>query len=308
MDAMALNSKIPEYQRELASLISSHTDRDGTTQTAIPSLALYRASNITEPLHSIYEPSVCVIAQGSKVVVLANETYHYDINSYLVASVRLPVAGQIKEATPQKPYLCVTLSFNTSEILDVLRETVQSRSSRTSPRRGMLVNKNNGELLDAVVRLVRLLDKPNDIPVLSPLIIREILYRVMQDDHDDLIRQFAIIGSHAQSIARVIRMISQDYSKPLRIDDLAKEVNMSPSALHSQFKQVTAMSPIQYQKLIRLQEARRLLLSETSDAATVGFNVGYESPSQFSREYARMYGLPPISDVKRVRTSLSAGP
>ncbi len=168
-------------------------------------------------------------------------------------------------------------------------------------RRGLLVNKTNSLLLDAVLRLVRLLDTPQDIPVLSPLIIREILYRILQDEQGDLISQFAIIGSHAQGIAKAIRLISQDFSKPLRIEELAKEVNMSSSALHNQFKKVTAMSPLQYQKLIRLQEARRLLLSETSEAATVGFQVGYESPSQFSREYARMFGLPPISDVKRLR-------
>lgn len=301
---MTIETKIRRYQQELISVLTRHSDRDGLIPTAIPSLSIYRASTVTKPSNSIYNPSLFVIAQGSKVVTLAHETYRYDNSSYLVTSVRLPVAGQIIEATPQKPYLSVVLSFEADEILDVLKGMEQAPQSRTSTKRGMLIHKMNVEMLNAVVRLTRLLDTPKDIPVLSPLITREILYRLLQDDRENFISQFAIVGSHAQNISKVIRIISQHYSSTLRIDELAKEANMSPSALHSQFKKVTAMSPIQYQQLIRLQEARRILLAEMLDAATVSSMVGYESPSQFSREYARMFGLPPIRDVKRIRASI----
>lgn len=294
-----------EHQNELASLINSHAKSDGTHTTAIPFLRLIRASNVSEPLHSIYDPSLCLIAQGSKAVMLGNESYQYDSSSYLVASVRLPVSGQIIQATPQEPYLCAQLNFSTDEILDIIKDSNQAWSNRIDSGRGLLVGETNFTLLDAVLRLVRLLDTPNDIPILAPLIIREVLYRILQGEQGYLIKQFAMIGSHAQCIAKVIQLIQRDFSKPLRIEELAKFVNMSTSSLHNQFKKVTAMSPLQYQKLIRLQEARRLLLSGSPEAASVGFQVGYESPSQFSREYARMFGLPPISDIKHIRDSLS---
>jgi AraC-type DNA-binding domain-containing proteins len=299
MDKEEPNNKILEYQKELIPLIQRHIISDGENSTAIPSLSLIRASNTTEPIYTIYEPSLCIIAQGTKLVMLANESYQYDIHTYMVASVQLPICGQVIEADPQKPYLCVRINFSISEIVDILGESNPVGNSRKEAERGLYVNKMHPSLLDAVLRLVLLLDSPQDISGLSPLFMHEILYRVLHDDNSELIRQFAIFGSHADSIAKVIQIINQNFSKSLRIEDLAKEVNMSSSALHIQFKKVTAMSPLQYQKKIRLQKARRLLLSETIDASTVAYQVGYESPSQFSREYVRMFGLPPLSDVKR---------
>jgi len=169
-------------------------------------------------------------------------------------------------------------------------------------RRGLYVSQTNSLLLDAVVRLVHLLESPQDVPVLAPLVIREILYRILQGNQGESLKQLVMTGSHSNRIAEVIKRIKQDYDKPLRIEELSKLANMSPSSLHRHFKEVTAMSPMQYQKQLRLQESRRLLLSESADAADVGFQVGYESPSQFSREYARLFGLPPISDIKRLRS------
>lgn len=167
------------------------------------------------------------------------------------------------------------------------------------------VTRVNSTLLDALLRLVSLLETPEEIPVLAPLFIREILYRALQDKHGYILKQFAVIGSHTQAISKAINvMINDDLAKLLRIDELAKVINMSPSSLHHHFKKVTAMSPLQYQKQIRLQEARRLLISETLEAADAGYKVGYESPSRFSREYARMFGLPPISDIKRLKDSM----
>jgi AraC-like DNA-binding protein len=307
MDKEILKEKITIYQKELVSTLDEFANMDGINTTAIPSLQLFRASNISEPLHTIYEPSLLLIVQGAKIVTLADENYHYDSTSYLVTSVHLPITGQIIEATPNKPYLCVQISFSMDQILDIIKESNEAWSGRNDSARGIVVNKINSDLLDAVLRLVRLLYTPKDIPVLSPLIIREILYRILQDEQGNLIKQFAMIGSHAHCIAKVIDIINSNFSKPLRIEDLAKKVNMSTSSLHNQFKKVTAMSPLQYQKLIRLQEARRLLFAESAEAADVGFQVGYESPSQFSREYARMFGLPPISDINRLRASLASG-
>lgn len=292
-------------QRELAQLIEKFASKDGFNATAIPSLELIRASSESEQLHGIYEPSLCIIAQGSKVVLLGTETYRYDPNSYLVASIKLPITGKILEATPQLPYLCAKLSFSSNQILDIIKESNELDDEKKSLGRGLLVNKTNSLLLDAVLRLVNLLNTPKDIPILAPLYIHEILYRILQDNQGYLVSQFIRVGSNAQSIANVIRFINDNISKPLRIDDLAKSVNMSSSSLHHHFKEIAAMSPLQYQKQIRLQEARRLLLSEIPEAAEAGFQVGYESPSQFSREYARMFGLPPIHDIKRLRNSFS---
>ncbi|WP_010233242.1 AraC family transcriptional regulator [Clostridium arbusti] len=291
-------------RKQLALLVERFTDRDGLQSTAIPSLDFIRASSILEPLHSLYAPSLCIIVQGAKMVILGKESYKYDTNSYLVASVHLPIIGKIIEATPDMPYLSIKLSFSSDQILDIIKESQQVSSKKSDLKRGLIVTKTNLTLLDTLLRLVSLLETPNDIPILAPLFIREILYRVLQDEHGYIVKQFAVIGSHAQSISKAINVINSDFAKPLRIDELAKKINMSPSSLHHHFKKVTAMSPLQYQKQVRLQEARRLLLSETLDAADAGFKVGYESPSQFSREYARMFGLPPISDIKRLRDSI----
>lgn len=306
MEQETTNSKIIECQKELASLISKYASVEGKQHTTLPDLQLLRASNVSEQLHSIYSPSLIVIAQGSKIVMLGEEVYQYDATSYLVTSVQLPIIGRIIEATPQKPFLSVQINFRTDQILDVLKETDQIWTGKTGSGRGLVVNKTNIALLDAVLRFVRLLDTPQDIPILAPLISREILYRVLQNDHCNVIKQFAIKGSHSHSIGKIIKLINDEFARPLRIEELALKSNMSTSSLHSQFKRVTAMSPLQYQKMIRLQEARRLLLTDSSmDAAGAGFQVGYESPSQFSREYTRMFGLPPISDVKQLRDSLS---
>lgn len=293
-------------QRKLAALMKRFIDQDGFQSTAIPSLDFIRASSLSEPLHTLYSPSLCVIVQGAKTVLLGKEYYKYDASSYLVASVHLPIIGQIIEATSQSPYLGLKLSFSSDQILEIIKASQFVLSKQPDLKRGLLVTKTSPSLLDALLRLVSLLETPSEIPILAPLFIKEILFRVLQDDHGYLIRQFAIIGSHAHTIAKAIAFINNDITRPLRIDDLAKEMSLSPSSLHHQFKKVTAMSPLQYQKQIRLQEARRLLLSETATAAEAGYKVGYESPSQFSREYARMFGLPPMSDIKNLKDSIHA--
>lgn len=289
-------------QQELAQLILNKTSIDGTHTTAIPELCFRRASEETEPTHTVNLPSLYVIVQGSKTATLAGETYQYDSATYMVTSVHLPVIGKITQAAPHLPYLSLQLTLSPDVILDIVKKTGSKKNGKTG--RGIMVNSSPPPLLEAILRLVKLLDTPVDIPMLAPLIIREIFYRVLQGDQGALIRQFAVIGSYAHGIAKAIHLINRDYAKLLIIGELAENVSMSATSLHRHFKRVTAMSPLQYQKVIRLQMARRLLLTEGLDAATAGYRVGYESPSQFSREYARLFGRPPINDLKHLHDSL----
>ncbi|KGP84457.1 AraC family transcriptional regulator [Paenibacillus sp. MAEPY2] len=302
---MEPDTAIIQQQQELARLIGRFTHEDGVHLTDIPSLALIRASQVSEPIHTVHEPALCIVAQGSKLVILGRESYTYDHSQYLVASINLPISGQVVQAAPDHPYLCLRIDFNSKQIFDLIQNSpaLQTKPDNASSR-GLFVSSTKTPLLESVIRLVRLLDTPEDIPVLAPLMIREILYRLIQDEHGRSIRQFAVQNSHAQHIAQVIEMIQSEYTLPLRIEQLASMINMSTSSLHYHFKAITAMSPLQYQKQIRLQEARRMLLAGSTDAADAAFQVGYESPSQFSREYARMYGLPPKSDIKRLRQTL----
>lgn len=303
MEEIMRDNIITDQQKELATYIEKFSEGDGIHPTGIESLHLIRASQTSEPIHSIHEPAICIVAQGKKVVRLAQDSYHYDTAQYLVVSVDLPISGEIIEATPDSPYLCLRLDFNPEQIFHILNESKHPVKSKGDSQLGLYVNKMDTSLLDAVLRLVHLLDSPEDIPSLAPLVIREILYRILKDEHGASVKQIAMAGSHTQRISKVIRQIKQDYDKPLRIEELAASSNLSTSSLHHHFKKVTRLSPLQYQKQIRLQEARRLLLSGVADAGDAAFQVGYESPSQFSREYARMFGLPPISDVRRLRGS-----
>ncbi|PZE19548.1 AraC family transcriptional regulator [Paenibacillus xerothermodurans] len=306
MLTMKMHDEITRQQRELASLIARHAPTAGSHETAISALKLFRYDRESQPIYSVYDPALCIVAQGSKLVMLGPECYHYNPASYLVASVNLPITGQINQAAPQHPYLSLQLNFSTDQIVDIIKAFPSEWGDKEGWGRGLFVSQTSAALLDAVLRLVRLLDTERDIPVLGPLVIREILYRILQDEQGGAsIRQFAVAGSHAERIAKVINFINRDFAKPLRIDELAAVASMSQSSLHFHFKEVTAMSPLQYQKQVRLQEARRLLLSDIPEAANAGFQVGYESPSQFSREYARMFGLPPLSDIKRLRESLA---
>lgn len=297
--------RMEQALQQLALLISRHAPSNGTHQTAVPSLKLMYAAQPSEPMESVYKPSICVVAQGAKMALLADETYRYDPSSYLVTSVELPISGRIIEASPEIPYLSLKLSFDADIILDIVKEMNDPESVPVEASRGITVSRTSPELLEALVRLMQLLDAPQDIPIISPLVIREILYRVLQSEQGVLFHQFAISGSHAHNIAQAIQLINRQYNRPLVVEQLAKSVNMSTSAFHKHFKRVTAMSPLQYQKTVRLQEARRLMLTESVQATEAAYRVGYESPSQFSREYARMYGRPPMLDVQELRGTIA---
>ncbi|MCP3097834.1 AraC family transcriptional regulator [Myxococcus sp. K15C18031901] len=292
----------------LATLLERHTPSDGIHATAIPRLVLIRASEPTTPLHALHAPALCIVARGRKQVLLAEELYVYGPDQCLVASVDLPVTGQVVEASPDTPYLCFRLDLEPGQLGDMMMEAALEAPPDGELARGLALGPVGEPLLDAATRLVRLLDTPRDIPVLAPLVIREILYRLLAGDNTARLRRIAMADSRLHSVTRAIHWIKEHYAAPMRIDHLARTVHMSPSALHHHFKSVTSMSPLQYQKQLRLQEARRLMLAQPMDAAMAGHSVGYESPSQFSREYSRMFGAPPSRDIARLRESLGATP
>ncbi|RKH34714.1 AraC family transcriptional regulator [Corallococcus praedator] len=292
----------------LATLLKRHAPTDGIHATAIPRLVLIRASEPTTPLHALHAPALCIVAQGRKQVLLADESYVYGPDQCLVASVDLPVTGQVVEASSATPYLCFRLDLEPGQLGDLMMEAQLETPASRGMVRGLALGPVGAPLLDATARLVRLLDTPRDIPVLAPLVIREILYRLLSGENSERLRRIALADSRLESVTRAIHWLKAHYTAPLRIERLARTVHMSPSALHHHFKSVTAMSPLQYQKQLRLQEARRLMLAQAMDAAMAGHSVGYESPSQFSREYSRLFGAPPSRDIARLRESLATTP
>ena len=311
--AMAKNGKRPlvetvnNRQSELASLIGRNVEVDGMHATTIPRLFLMRASQLTEPLPAVYEPALCIVAQGRKQVMLADKVYFYGPEQCLVVSVDLPAVGQVIEATPAKPYLCMRLDLDPGQLSALMMELGQGvrRNQRAERLRlGLSISPIDPPLLDAVVRLARLLETPKDIPILAQLIEREILYRLLSGEYGERLRQIGLADSRLVSVNRAISWLKRNYAEPFRIETIAREARLSPSALHHSFKSVTAMSPLQYQKQLRLQEARRLMLGQAVDAATAGYQVGYESPSQFSREYSRLFGAPPSRDIARLKESV----
>jgi AraC-like DNA-binding protein len=283
---------------ELCNLISRHCDRD-ITPTAVPRLTLSRSSIATPLTAGMYYPLLCIVARGRKRIFLGDEEYSYDPNSYLIASLDLPVRGQVIEA----PCLGVTLALDPATLAGLLLEMPPSREERPASK-ALAVNPLDPDLLDPLLRILRLLDRPQDIPMMAPLIEREILYRLLCGPRGEMLRQLALPSSQLSQISRAIQLIRERYDQALRIEELARAASMSATSFHRHFRAVTAMSPLQFQKRIRLQEARRRLLSEEVDAAHVSFAVGYESPSQFSREYRRMFGAPPLRDATQARRQL----
>jgi AraC-like DNA-binding protein len=280
----------------LASATERQAAVDGGPDTSVPALRLSRFSAPSDLVALVYEPSLCVVAQGAKEVLLAGETYRLDPAGSLLVSVDLPVAARVVEASPGQPYLAVRIALDPAVVGELLADGLSAPLPSPAVR-GLAVTVVEPPLLDAVRRLVALLDSPQDVEPLAPLVLREITYRLLSDAQGLRLRQIASAGAPAQRIARAIRWLKDHFADPLRIEWLARHVGMSPSAFHLHFKGVTALSPLQYQKRLRLQEARRLMLGEGLDAAEAAFRVGYESPSQFSREYRRTFGAPPRRDM-----------
>ena len=290
---------------QLAGLLERRTGSDGGHETAVPELTLWRFSNPTEPAPVIQQPAVYVVVQGRKQVTVGDETYVYDPSQYLAVSLELPAVGHVVEASPDAPYLCLTLRVDPRELAALLVETGRPAPHDDHDGRALFVSALEAPLVDGLLRLVRLLDAPQDIPVLAPLVLRELHYRLLQGEQQGRLAEMAIGDGRLRRVAGAIAWIKEHYAEPLQIEALAKRVNMSPSALHGHFRAVAGVSPIQYQKRLRLQEARRLLVSDATSAEAVAYEVGYASASQFSREYVRLFGQPPRRDAERMRADTS---
>lgn len=288
----------------LAEMIARHAPGDGMCEMPIPGLALFRSSAPTQGVPVLHKPAVCIIAQGAKLVMLADETYRYDAERHLVISVDLPITGRVVEATPDRPYLCVRIDLEPALLSELMLQ--QPPQPGGEGGRGLHLSRTTPELADAACRMLALLDRPQDAAVLAPLVRREIHYRLLTGDQAGIVRQIGAPDSRLAQVNRAIAWIRANFDRPFSVDAVAREAGMSASALHQHFKAVTAMSPLQYQKQIRLQEARRLMIGEARDAQAAAFEVGYESPSQFSREYARLFGQPPARDAARLRADAPA--
>jgi AraC-like DNA-binding protein len=302
------NEQIANQCRELAALITRHTDGqgDGVHQTAIDKLDFVRESTVSTTLPGVSAPMLAIIVQGKKAALLGEETYRYDTAQYLILSVDLPISGFITEATPKQPYLGFKLDLDPRQLGEIITaQTSVITSKKETSVRSFFVSTADVPLLDCALRLTKLLDTPQDIPMLAPMITKEIYYRLLMGEQCEAVRQIATSGSNMQRIAQVIQHIKTNFTKSLRIEELAGQAKMSPSSFHHHFKLVTSMSPLNYQKQLRLLEARRLMLTEKSTATTAADRVGYESPSQFSREYSRMFGAPPIQDIAGLRSQVA---
>lgn len=288
-------------QEELSALVSRFSNGEGIHRTAIEGLNCIRLSERQMQLPSVYQPSLCVIVQGAKQVLLEDEIYRYEPPQFLAISVDLPLVGQVIEASAAKPYLCLAIDIDARTIADLISQSGDPSWSRGETSRGLFVGAMDRTLQESVLRLTRLLETPRDIAALAPLMLREFHYRVLTSPYGPAIAQMAIAGSNTHKIGQILRRIKTRIAEPIRVEDLASMANMSPSSFHQHFKAVTAMSPVQYQKRLRLTEARQILLAEQADAASAAYRVGYQSVSQFSREYARMFGAPPRRDIESLR-------
>lgn len=288
--------------KELTDLLLACTPCDGVHDTGIPGVSAIRVSRPGDELtQALHRPAVCLIAQGAKRVMLRDETYAYDPRRVLVFSVDLPISAQVTEATLAKPYACFRLDIDPVEIADLVMQGATAERPGDDVSRGLFLTAATPELLDAVLRLMRLSRSPRDIRLLAPLMTREILIRLLQGPEGHRLAGIGRADAHVSRVAKAIAWLKENRAEPVKVEDLARRVHMSTSSFHQHFRDVTAMSPLQFQKQLRLQEARRLMLAEGADAASASHRVGYQSPSQFSREYARQFGAPPARDIQRLK-------
>jgi AraC-like DNA-binding protein len=274
----------------------------GTTQTRFSALSIVRSDTPLPRVHAVHRPSLCFLASGAKEVVQGGEVFRYGAEEFLFTSVDLPVSGEIVEASRKKPYVCLVLEIDPNLVFELAAAMDTLHAGGQAPR-ALFVGQRNPDITSAFERLVRCLGRREDVAVLAPAFLREITYRLLQGPYGHAVRELGLANSQTRRIARVVELLKRDFAEALRTSELARAAGMSASSFHAHFKRVTGLSPLQCQKQLRLQEARRLLLREEASAADVAFNVGYESTSQFSREYARMFGLPPMRDVRRIMSS-----
>jgi AraC-like DNA-binding protein len=291
-------------RKELAHRIADRAIAEGDTDTEIAGLRLYRRSVATACASAAYEPSLVVFVQGRKRIDAGKTTYLCDGKNFLLTSVDLPVVSQVIEATEKKPMLGMILKLEMAAVREILSQQEFHQREESADARAMAVGVSSAELLDACTRLVDLLDTPGDIPFLGGLIQREIIYRLLRSPQGKHLRAIATLGEQSHRTAKAVEWLRMNYAKPLRVEELAQMARMGVSTLHHQFRSLTAMSPLQYQKQVRLHVARERMISAGLDAASAAFEVGYESASQFNREYSRFFGQPPMRDVKGRRAGL----
>lgn len=294
----------PARPRSLAELIEPWAPHDGRHASPLPGLSFIRLSHPSARLPVVYKSCICFVAQGSKRAFLGGRVYSYDPQNYLVLSVPLPLVSEILQASPEKPFISISLEIDPSVVTDLLLELGEAepppaRGQAAQP--GLFVSRMSGDLESAVARLLTALDSPLDRRILAPLAVREILYRILAGEQGDLLRAVALHDSRSHRIARVVRFLNTRYGEPLTISEIAREANMSASTLHHTFKEVTSVSPLQYLKQIRLHQARLLMLQGGLSAGEAAHQVGYGSPSQFSREFKRLFGIAPTQEVQRLR-------
>ncbi len=288
--------------KELIDRIGQATGENGNgKKEVLPGLFFHRASTASQRSHGVTYPAFCVIAQGSKEVLLGDQLYRYDPANYLIATAELPVVTQITQATSDAPYLALSLKLDPNLVSSLIVEAGQPSLRVGDGVKALDVSPLNADLLEAVVRLVRLVETPEDALILAPLVTREIIYRLLRGAQCERLSHLALLGGQINRVINIIEKIKKNYDKPLRMDLMAQESGMSVSGFHHHFKAVTAMSPLQFQKQLRLQEARRLMLTENLDATSAGYQVGYDNASHFSREYKSLFGNPPMRDAEQLR-------
>jgi len=292
--------RLQANREELVERISRAISNDGRSEP-MQDLTFYRSSSPIGPLHAVAQPCLCIIAQGSKEVQLGETPYQYDPFHYLLVTTNLPLVGQVLEASKERPYLSLRLILDPTLVSSVMVEAGHAAPRNGTDVRAIDVSPLGTSLLDAVVRLVQLLESPADVPVLAPLIKREIVYRLLTSEQGARLRHIAVLGGHSHRITRAVQRLHTDFDQSIPVEHLAEEFGMSVSSFHHHFKAVTGMTPLQFQKQLQLQEARRLMLNEKLDAATAGYRVGYNDASHFNREYKRLFGRPPMRDVARLQ-------
>ena len=285
----------------LARAIGRFAQTDGDYNTSVPALTLHRRKAPTAPLHCIYNLGLGVVAQGGKQVLIGGESMDYGPGQSMLTTIDSPVVSHVTRASVREPFLGVMLTLDSRVIVQMASELDLPRASRDYAYRSISIDTLDAALLDAVVRLVTLLDEPALVSRLAPLIEQEITIRLLTGPHGPQLRHLVTAGSPSQQIAKAVAWLKQNFVQALRVDDLAERAHMSPSTFRQHFRALTGLSPLQYQKQLRLQEARQLMMNESLDAGSAGGRVGYESPSQFSREYNRLFGAPPQRDIKRMR-------
>ena len=297
-----VNNRLDAGRKDLAERITAAFTGLGLLEI-FPGVGIARACSPTQPLHSVFTPAFCMIAQGSKKVMLGEETFKYDTGHYLIATVDLPIISYVLEASEDLPYLSFKMDLEPTLVAEVLIDSGIDLNENGAAVKAMDVSPIDEDLLDAVLRIVRLLDKPDEAQMMLPLIKREIIFRLLKGNQGRRLTHL-FTGGEDRRISKAIENLREHFDQPLRIENISRELGMSVSGFHHHFKSVTAMSPLQFQKQIRLQEARRLMLGEDLDAASAGFRVGYEDPSYFSRDYKKQFGAPPQRDIARLRSGL----